>query len=207
MRRAHRLLLGAVSGAAVLSATACGAEITGSPATTAAPVTVTEVVTAPAEAADPETAVPEATTPTPAAPAAPTRAAADANAFRQDGGYYFHSASDKFHCGILASAGIAGCHGRIPADAPAQPLPGGSGQRAKPNAVLVDGSGAGRFVFQGDAPFYPNSRPPTSRVLPYGTPLTAAGFTCLVAETTGVTCRNDSTGSGFTVSDSAYRVF
>lgn len=48
--------------------------------------------------------------------------------------------------------------------------------------------------------------PASARVLDYGRSLTYSGFSC-VSETTGVTCRNDVSGAGFSVSRAAYRLF
>lgn len=121
-----------------------------------------------------------------------------------NGSYYFTSPSSKFECAVITAPDpVAGCHGKFPADAPEVERSGGSGN-VPPNAIRVGTSGPGRFASTGDPAFHRFDGP--AKVLPYGSPLRVQGFTCTVEEQSGVTCTS-AAGHGFTVSDSAYRLW
>ncbi|MEN0136758.1 MAG: hypothetical protein AAGC80_16525, partial [Rhodococcus sp. (in: high G+C Gram-positive bacteria)] len=139
------------------------------------------------------------TTPAPADPQAFAGSAA--------GSYYFTTPSTKFHCAILTGGDLptAGCHGPMPASAPKVPGAGASGTAVTPNAIEVTGGRPGQFASAGDPRFYPldGSAAPA---LSYGRALQVNDLTCLVDEAAGVTCRSEA-GHGFTLSDSAFRVW
>ncbi|WP_192581679.1 hypothetical protein [Rhodococcus wratislaviensis] len=189
---------GAVAGPATTSAT--------TPAVTTAPKTTS--ATTPAVTTAPKTtttsAPPSTTTTTTSAPAP-----ADPQAFAGTaaGSYYFTTPSTKFHCAILTGGDLptAGCHGPMPASAPKVPGAGASGTPVTPNAIEVTGGRPGHFASAGDPRFYPldGSAAPA---LPYGRALQVNDLTCVVDEAAGVTCRSEA-GHGFTLSDSAFRVW
>ncbi|MGW4336295.1 hypothetical protein ACWEK5_26300 [Rhodococcus koreensis] len=176
---------GAVAGPATTSATS-------SAVTTAPKTTTTTTTTAPRSTAT-------TTTPAPADPQAFAGTAA--------GSYYFTTPSTKFHCAILTGGDLptAGCHGPMPASAPKVPGAGASGTAVTPNAIEVTGGRPGQFASAGDPRFYPldGSAAPA---LSYGRALQVNDLTCLVDEAAGVTCRSEA-GHGFTLSDSAFRVW
>ncbi|GGG00505.1 hypothetical protein GCM10007304_13020 [Rhodococcoides trifolii] len=122
------------------------------------------------------------------------------------GSYFFTSPSGKFNCGIIGGEAqpSAGCQGDLPADAPKVDGSGSPGTSVFPNSIEVAGGEPGRFVSLGD-PKYTDLDAP-AQALPYGAPLSANGFTCAVDEASGVTC-TDSDEHGFTVSNTAFRVF
>ncbi|KAA0022772.1 hypothetical protein FOY51_12310 [Antrihabitans cavernicola] len=99
---------------------------------------------------------------------------------------------------------VAGCHGTFPASAPPVAGAGSPDTKGPPNAVEVSGSDAGQFVSVGDPEFHRFEG--STKALPYGAPLAAGGFTCSIDEKSGVTCTS-AAGHGFTVSDTAYRVW
>ncbi|MFT4201616.1 hypothetical protein [Gordonia sp. (in: high G+C Gram-positive bacteria)] len=131
--------------------------------------------------------------------------AVDPADYQGPGGHFFASPSAKWHCGIVAASRQAGCHGPMPADAPAVPGSGAPDTMVRPNSIVVAwGNQMARFTSIGDPQFMPDG--PNSRPLPYGRSLTVGNFTCTVAQTTGVTCTNTLSHHGFTVSDHAYEL-
>ncbi|MFC4605900.1 hypothetical protein [Rhodococcus kronopolitis] len=180
--------------------TACSDNTDGGGPVPAAPVTSDIAATTTA------TTTPRSTTTTTTAPTTTHVAAQVAEyAGTQTGTYYFASPSAKFECAI-ATVGtpVAGCHGTFPPDAPRVPGAGAPRTTVAPNAVRVTSDRAGEFVHLGDPAFHRFDGP--ARVLPYGNTLDIQGFTCSVDERAGVTCGSGS-GHGFTVSDSAYKLW
>ena len=187
---------GAVAGPATTSATTSA--VTTAPKTTTTTTTRSTTGTTTASA-PPSTTKTTTSTPAPADPQAFAGTAA--------GSYYFTTPSTKFHCAILTGGDLptAGCHGPMPASAPKVPGAGASGTAVTPNAIEVTGGRPGQFASAGDPRFYPldGSAAPA---LSYGRALQVNDLTCLVDEAAGVTCRSDA-GHGFTLSDSAFRVW
>ncbi|MFF0818417.1 hypothetical protein ACFYVR_25210 [Rhodococcus sp. NPDC003318] len=176
--------------------TACSSSVDGNAGPAPVPATQTPATTAqPSPTTRTTTAV--TTTAAPAAQAAEYMG-------NENGSYYFTSPSGKFECAVVtAPAPVAGCHGQFPSDAPAVPTAGGSGT-ASANAIRVTAGKAGEFFNAGDPAFHRFDGP--AKALPYGSPLRVQGFTCTVDQGSGVTCESG-TGHGFTVSDSAYRLW
>lgn len=137
------------------------------------------------------------------------RTSVSAALYERDGNYYFISPSGKFHCGILAAAAApdntpaAGCHGTTQ---PVPPRPAScSSNISWGRGMQVDAAGTVSFICTGGVIFGPGSgsEPPA---LDYGQPLSVHGFTCST-ETTGVTCKQESSGHGFTIADNKNSTF
>lgn len=127
-------------------------------------------------------------------------------------GYYFVTPSGKWRCAIVSFAStppaMAGCQ---PGDntqpsigvpgAPAS-VPSPIGSTAAPNAIQIKQGQDPQFAYRGQADFW---RIPTeaTKVLDYGSTLDAGGFQCNVQQA-GVSCKDNSTGKGFTFSDQGY---
>ncbi|UOT02550.1 hypothetical protein MPY17_26785 [Rhodococcus opacus] len=201
--------------ATALVVAGCGRSVDGSPETgaVAGPATTPTVTTAPKTTTSRTTTTtttstsPITTTTTTTTTNTPAEANPQTFAGTAAGSYYFTTPSTKFHCAILTGGDLptAGCHGPMPASAPKVPGAGASGTPVTPNAIEVTGGRAGQFASAGDPRYYPldGSAAPA---LSYGTALQVNDLTCLVDETSGVTCRSD-VGHGFTLSDSAFRVW
>ncbi|MFC9554693.1 hypothetical protein ACFTWF_28065 [Rhodococcus sp. NPDC056960] len=201
--------------ASLLLVAGCGRSVDGSPETgaVAGPAT-TPTVTTPSVTTAPRTTTTTpprttSTSPTTTTTTTTSPAQADPKAFAGTaaGSYYFTTPSTKFHCGILTGGDLptAGCHGPMPASAPKVPGAGASGTAVTPNAIEVTGARPGQFASAGDPRYYPldGSAAPA---LPYATALQVNDLTCLVDEKSGVTCHSEA-GHGFTLSDSAFRVW
>lgn len=190
--------------AAAVVVAGCARSVDGSPETGAVAGPATTSATTPAVTTAPKTTTTTAPRSTTSAPAP-----ADPQAFAGTaaGSYYFTTPSTKFHCAILTGGDLptAGCHGPMPASAPKVPGAGASGTPVTPNAIEVTGGRPGHFASAGDPRFYPldGSAAPA---LPYGRALQVNDLTCVVDEAAGVTCRSEA-GHGFTLSDSAFRVW
>ncbi|WP_435591388.1 PASTA domain-containing protein [Nocardia sp. bgisy118] len=155
---------------------------------------------------------PTTTTQVPAAPAAaatPTTSAkpADTAEYRQDddgfgrAGYFFTSPSGAFSCAIfdasVSAYGVpvgAACQGRAATPAGAQDCAQPEGLQAPVPGLGVGPSGTNFFCIAG-SPLFTT----TSTVLPYGSSLTANGYTCHSAQN-GVSCSENLNGKGFRVS-------
>lgn len=165
-------------------------------------------------------ATPAAST-TASAPASTTPApvAVDPAQFRQGDSYFFHSPSGTFACAILAGPNrpeshlTTGCAG---ATAPSSPE---SEQCLRsPGTHLSIGlaaDGAQYMCMTDGFDLYVGPKegePPTAlpwgggRVLPYGSSLSADGFTCTARED-GITCANDGSKHGFTIARQSDRLF
>ncbi|MFC9762553.1 hypothetical protein [Rhodococcus jostii] len=203
--------------ATALVVAGCGRAVDGSPETgaVAGPATTPTVTTTPKTTA-PKTTTTSPTTTTSSRPTTttattttntPAQAKPQTFAGTAAGSYYFTTPSTKFHCAILTGGDVptAGCHGPMPASAPKVPGAGASGTPVTPNAIEVTGGRPGQFASAGDPRYYPLDRS-AAPALSYGTALHVNDLTCLVDETSGVTCRSDA-GHGFTLSDSAFRVW
>lgn len=199
MGASRGLLLLAVVGCAALLG-GCAKSVDGSAAPTAEQAAPTTTVAQPPRTTTPTPTTTTTTTSTSTAPAAQVAEYMGG----ESGSYYFTTPSSKFECAVVtAPHPVAGCHGTLPGTAPRVSSPAGSGTTT-PNAIRVGADGPGEFAATGDPAFHRFDG--TAKVLPYGSPLRVQGFTCTVDEHTGVTCASAS-GHGFTVSDSAYRLW
>ncbi|MCQ4120718.1 hypothetical protein [Rhodococcus tibetensis] len=202
--------------ATALLMTGCAGSVSGSADTAAAPST-TFSLTPPSWT---NSATPSASTrsTTPSSPSVLPTAATSAPARTREadpqqyagttaGSFYFTTPSTKFHCAILTGGDLptAGCHGPMPESAPKVPGSGAPDVRVPPNAIEVTGSRSGQFVSAGDPRYYPLGGSPAT-TLPYGRSLHVNDLSCLVEESTGVTCTSDA-GHGFTLSDTKFRVW
>ncbi|MFI6433229.1 RDD family protein [Rhodococcus oryzae] len=87
------------------------------------------------------------------------------------------------------------------------PLPGSPQRQVEANAISVDTAGStSLFVITNGRAKATTREEARSNALPYEHRVGAYGFTCAV-DTTAMHCRNDATGSGFTVSRQAYEFF
>ena len=158
----------------------------------AAGCTSATVVNTSDTAAPPATAAPTATS-----TASPNNAQL-ANAFDYVGhvgdttGYYFTTPSGKWKCAILTHT-KAGCE----AASGWQSGLGVQGEPDETNAVAVDEEGDAQFVTLDQPEFALDSG--SAKVLNFNMILAAAGFRCNVQES-GVSCRSDTSGKGFTFS-------
>lgn len=141
--------------------------------------------------------------------------AADPNAFRgyafrpdepltvpaAGGGLYFSSPSGNIHCTITASGdGYALCS-IDQKKWTGSPKPASCQWNWLDNHVAVGSAGAESGQCLGGVEV-----PSVATVLPYGQSLTDGAITCSSAET-GVTCRHDGTGHGFTLRRDALDTF
>ncbi|TKV58754.1 hypothetical protein FDO65_14665 [Nakamurella flava] len=142
-------------------------------------------------------------------------AAADPNAFRgyafrpgepltvpaAGGGLYFGSPSGNIHCTITASGdGYALCS-IDQKNWTGPPKPASCEWNWLDNHVAIGAAGAESGQCLGGVEV-----PPVATVLPYGQSLTDGAITCSSAQT-GVTCRHDGTGHGFTLRRDALDTF
>ncbi len=147
-------------------------------------------------------ATPKAEAPPPATPPV------DAELFKatSDGaiGYFFISPSGKWRCAIRPW-NEAGCSAATGSDLPVAGAPMVASHYDQhpvaPNVIVVDDKSA-HFASHGDPHFWRYDQP--ARTLEYGQELSALGFSCN-AQTSGISCRNDATGTGFTFSTEGYR--
>lgn len=181
----------------VLLVSACGALDGESSPRSISPVTKT--VTASPSTADPA--------PPPGGPAA------NAQAYQADSGvmagYYFVTPSGKWRCAIIPGLGAAGCQPSVNTrpdigvpGAPAQVPSTIPGSRVAPNAIQIRRGAEPEFAYRGQAQFWRRPLDPTT-TLPYGVTLSADQFDCNVQEG-GTSCKDQTTGKGFTFSDVGY---
>lgn len=121
--------------------------------------------------------------------------------------YYFTSPSGRWRCAIITRT-KAGCQpagawraGLGIAGTPAT-VPDATGADVAPNAVIVGYRGEPQLVALDRPEFW--AEPGPAAVLPFNRILAAAGFRCNVQEQTGVSCRDEATGGGFTFSLEEY---
>lgn len=163
---------------------------------------------------------PQAPKPPPAPKPEPQSApAVDASTFWYSGystttghnsGYFFESPSGKWRCAILerfyggAGAGCESTSGRVmPVNgAPLVPAADIPENLVPPSSIILTPNGHPEFVMLGQ-PYLVRPAAPTP-VLSYGQNLTALGFTCNTQES-GISCRHDQTGQGFTFSTKGYK--
>ena len=107
-------------------------------------------------------------------------------------GYYFTTPSGKWRCAILTHT-KAGCQ----ASSGWRSGLGIQGEPDSTNAIAVDEEGDPQFVSLDQPEFALDSG--SAKVLDFNKILAAAGFRCNVQES-GVSCRSDMTGKGFTFS-------
>lgn len=156
-------------------------------------------------APSPQTTPPSTPPPTSSQPALVTQPPPDADAatYREGNNYYFRTPSKSFVCGILETPLFepptvrAGCQG------PTTPVPADQRSCWKkwgPYGIGV-GETTARYLCLNQGIFYQSEQ-----VLPYGSSITAYGYTCTSRED-GVTCRNDSTRRGFHIALKANQIF
>lgn len=124
-------------------------------------------------------------------------------------GYFFESPSRKWRCAIVEGffGGVgAGCEstaGRVMPvkGAPLVPANDVPENLVPPSSIVMKPNAGPEFVKLGQ-PYLVRYQGPTP-ILEYGHNLTALGFTCNTQES-GISCRNDSTGKGFTFSTDGY---
>jgi hypothetical protein len=117
-------------------------------------------------------------------------------------GYYFTSPSGRWECAILPRVS-AGCQnsrlgsGIGIAGAPDE-VPGDDGDPTAPTAIVVERTTGPRFA----APAPPGYalKPGPATTLPFNRVLAVADFRCNVQEATGISCRSEVSGGGFTFS-------
>lgn len=140
--------------------------------------------------------------------------AVDPGLYEESGTYYFQSPTKTFKCAIVAPGSydpgvVAGCQGPttpVPAaqrDCWAKWGPYGSGVGVGPSGAQYLCLNQGFFV---GAPLNPGDSEGGGRVLPYGSSLSARGYTCTSA-TDGVSCANDANGHGFRIARQANSVY
>jgi hypothetical protein len=124
------------------------------------------------------------------------------------GGYCFTTPSGEWRCAILqwGKTATAGCQPSTSIDMPVAGAPMApndyDGSPAMPNAIVIDAGQPARFAALGQAVYWRFGGP--ARVLEYGETLSVMGFTCNVQES-GVSCREDATGNGFSFSADGYK--
>jgi hypothetical protein len=122
-------------------------------------------------------------------------------------GYYFTTPSGKWRCAILTRT-KAGCQAssswQSGLDIPGEPesVPDAAGQDTTPNAIVVDRDGDPQFVALKQPEFWLQPGPATA--LQFNRILAAAGFRCNVQESSGVSCRSEASGKGFTFSTDGF---
>ncbi|MFD6057949.1 hypothetical protein ACFWG4_07940 [Rhodococcus wratislaviensis] len=118
--------------------------------------------------------------------------------------YGFVTPSGKWLCAIIPTKKLAGCASHPtagPLGVPGTPQiasPDG-GPPAEANVIAVEAGKEPSFQNWNQAPF-----PGNAHVLPYDTTLAIDGFSCNV-QFSGVSCREDATDKGFTISTSGYK--
>lgn len=194
----RRLLFTSAIAALALVGSGCGDAGTSSGVST---VTVT------ASTMTSSSAVPATTAPTDQSGPTDQTGTVDAARYQQEGGYFFVSPSGKFHCGIISNRdgrrAAAGCHGKTQ---PVPPRPASCPQSVGwGRGLQVYSDGEVSFVCTGGVIYGPGTgvEPPA---LDYGRRLSATGFTCTTA-TSGVTCKSDASGHGFTIADNTNTTF
>jgi hypothetical protein len=75
---------------------------------------------------------------------------------------------------------------------------GPDGEPAAPTAIVVDRTAEARFVAPAPPGYALEPGPPTT--LPFNRILAVADFRCNVQETTGISCKSEVSGKGFTFS-------
>ena len=132
----------------------------------------------------------------------------DAELFRaeSDGaiGYFFTAPTGGWRCAIRPwqEAGCSTANGDPLPVAGAPLVPSHYDQApVPPNAIVVTDETA-QFASQGDPHYLRYDAP--ARTLDYGETLQALGYTCNVQES-GISCKNDATGDGFTFSADGYK--
>ncbi|WP_143536516.1 DUF6636 domain-containing protein [Rhodococcus sp. 05-2254-6] len=127
-------------------------------------------------------------------------------------GFFFTTPSGLWRCAILADSAQGGSDDQMAGCQPSSSMPMNvagapsvpdhySRNATAPNAILVNATEDARFASLSQALFW---RYDTTPVLPYGQTLSANGFSCNVKES-GVSCRSDDSGKGFTFSTGGYQ--
>lgn len=140
-------------------------------------------------------------------------ATVDATRFWSDsegGGYFFTTQDGQWRCAIRPSGPWAGCNPSTPdrvndmgiAGAPRVPTAYDPKKQTLPNYILIDSeTHTPRFGHSSNALFWKFGGP--TEVLKNGQVLAALGFTCNIQEAE-VSCKEDSSGHGFTFSHAGY---
>lgn len=144
-----------------------------------------------------------------AVPAAAKDKSVEASQYRgsygsESNSYYFRSPSGKFSCSIRSD--VTGCNSdSFPSWAPRVEAPSFDTMVA-PNEVSFSPGRRAQLAYTGEAVHYKldatGSNYVETRVLPYGSTLTAYGVTCTVSKDKGVACSEGS--HGFQVASSGY---
>jgi len=127
-------------------------------------------------------------------------------------GFFFTTPSGLWRCAILADSAQGGSDDQMAGCQPSSSMPMNvagapsvpdhySRNATAPNAILVNATEDARFASLSQALFW---RYDTTPVLSYGQTLSANGFSCNVKES-GVSCRSDDSGKGFTFSTGGYQ--
>jgi hypothetical protein len=120
--------------------------------------------------------------------------------------YYFVSPSGRWECAIVprtrATCRNAQTSGRLGIDGAPAEVPGPDGEDTAPNAVVLDRTAD---------PMFAVLPPPGTAVeagsaaeLPFNRILAVAGFACNIQESTGISCKSELSGKGFTFSADGY---
>ncbi|QHE71156.1 DUF6636 domain-containing protein [Rhodococcus sp. WAY2] len=197
----RRVSLVGLSIGAALTLAACGgsseavAPPTPTSTTTAAPVTTT-TTTVPPVTTTTTTIAPTTTT------EAPTTTLVDVP-YEHNESYFFTSPDGAFQCGIikLPSRTEAGCQGST---SPVPPRPADC-MVDWGHGIRVENEGEGAFMCAGGLVYTSGDAEPDP-VLPAGSKLTELGYSCSTTAT-AVTCANDETSHGFTVSPDSNETF
>jgi hypothetical protein len=118
--------------------------------------------------------------------------------------YGFVTPSGKWLCAITPANGMVACASHTPGTPPGVPGPlqipvQAPGPSAEANIVAIEAAKGPSFQ-TANQPLFPGN----PNVLPYGSTLSADGFTCNV-QFSGVSCREDATNQGFTISTGGYK--
>jgi hypothetical protein len=116
-------------------------------------------------------------------------------------GYYFTTPSGRWQCAILPRD-RAGCQNAKSSALGVEGAPDESPDGSPVTALVVDRGGDPQFAALPSTAFGLDPGPAT--VLDFNRILVVAGFRCNVQEATGISCRSDSSGKGFTFSAEGY---
>jgi hypothetical protein len=141
-------------------------------------------------------------------PMNPAHMANALNFFANPGGrvaYYFSTPSGRWQCGVLPrnKAGCQAGGGPLSIAGAPETVPGATGARVPPNAIVVEPEGDAHFAAFAAAEFAP---PGPANVLPFNRTLAAARFRCNIQETKGVSCLSEESGKGFTFSADGFNL-
>lgn len=203
-RRVSSVCLGVGSALILAGCGGASEDVVSSPSTTttvtAAATSTTTTTTAPTTTTTtaPTTTVPTTTTTTDT----PVTTLVDVP-YAHNESYFFTSPDGGFQCGIikLPDRTEAGCQGKT---SPVPPRPADC-MVDWGRSIRVENSGQGAFMCAGGL-VYTSGKEVPDAVLPAGSKLSELGYTCSTTAT-AVTCVNDETTHGFTVSANSNKTF